>query len=238
MTFDSAPSLSKLEEELRKSRAEVLQATSDRELAQKLLSDFLSYHPGLAFIKDEQGRYLYANGNFARFFGVNVADIIGKTDFDWLPNDLAVQFTENDRIVRSTGKPLEAVESVPHTSGIVRSLVNKFPITDNAGGRLVGGTAIDISDRVAMEEELRADQSKLTAAIEATQKLLAHADKILGAFVNGEVGPLMAEQEKILQMLSHRIREFLSVFQSLPRADGNRPDSEALTQTEVLTSGP
>src|SRR5205814_10448688 len=103
----------KLEDELRRARDESARARSELRDIQQLLTDFLNHNPALSFIKDEEGRYLYASKSFADFFNVEPKEFLGRTDFEWLPEELAKHFTENDNEVRSTGQPLETVESVP-----------------------------------------------------------------------------------------------------------------------------
>jgi PAS domain S-box-containing protein len=121
-------------------------------LKAELLSAFLDHNAALSFIKDERGRYLYVSKSFLEFFNVNPAQVLGKTDFEWLPEDLAQHFAENDNYVRNTGQKLEVVESVPFPQGTVSSLVHKFPINNESGKCYVGGIALDISERLRTEE--------------------------------------------------------------------------------------
>lgn len=114
----------------------------------------MNHHPGLTFVKDDQGRYFYVSDNFLKFFHRTRQEILSKTDFEWLSYSIAYQFGDNDRLVRMTGRPLEVTESVPQSQGVVHSLVNKFPISHSSGRILLGGTAIYITQRLAAEAEL------------------------------------------------------------------------------------
>lgn len=165
----SAPALSQLQEELLRSQTEVAATKRQLQDTRQLLDDFLNHHPGLAFVKDDQGRYLYVSDNFLKFFHRTREEILGKTDFEWLPHSVARQFTDNDRLVRMTGKPLEVIESVPQSQGVIHSLVNKFPMRDSSGRILLGGTAIDITQRLAAEAELKESQERLKLALEASR---------------------------------------------------------------------
>ena len=52
---------------------------------------FMNTSPLIAFMKDFDGRYLYINKPFERFFNVNLEDIWGTTDDDWFPAEVAEQ---------------------------------------------------------------------------------------------------------------------------------------------------
>ncbi|MGV3533523.1 MAG: PAS domain-containing protein, partial [Chthoniobacteraceae bacterium] len=50
---------------------------------------FMNHSPAVAFIKDDQGRYVYINRVFADRFSLSMEELMGKTDFDWMPEDHA-----------------------------------------------------------------------------------------------------------------------------------------------------
>lgn len=124
---------------------------------------FMNNSPVMAFIKDAQGHYVYINEPFEREFNVKLSDLQGKTDNDWLPLEVAKQVRENDLVVLATGKTLEMVETVPTPDGCLHYwLTLKFPINDAAGQELVGGVAIDITDRKQAEAALQQANEQLT----------------------------------------------------------------------------
>ena len=115
---------------------------------------FMNHQPALAFTKDEAGRYVYVNEPFERHYGVTLADLRGKTDFDWLPADVARPLRENDQTVLTTGRPTQAIEEVPVPGGASGCwLSTKFLFADAAGRRFVGGVAVDITERLRAERE-------------------------------------------------------------------------------------
>ncbi|NJM23901.1 MAG: PAS domain-containing protein [Richelia sp. SM1_7_0] len=104
--------------------------------------------PAVAFMKDCQGRYVYINETLERDFNVKFADLHLKTDFDWLPQDIAKQLHENDCYVLSTGKNLQVIETIPDFNGCLHYwLCSKFLFTDSREQQLVGGVAIDITEQ-------------------------------------------------------------------------------------------
>ncbi len=124
---------------------------------------FAQHLPGLAWIKDLEGRYVYINDAGAAAFHQPREKIYGRTDLELFPAETAAQFRTNDQRAVTGNRGIEVVEHMPLPDGSVRhSIVSKFPIFDPEGRiRLVGGMAIDITERVRAEEELRgADRRK------------------------------------------------------------------------------
>jgi len=118
---------------------------------------FMNNSPIIAFIKDEQGRYLYVNELFEHLFNVKLVELAGKTDFDWLPKETAKQLHENDSAVFCTGKATELLEIIPTAAGRTHYwLVFKFLIKHDPERRLLGGVAVDITERKQAEEKIKA----------------------------------------------------------------------------------
>jgi PAS domain S-box-containing protein len=124
---------------------------------------FMQHLPGLAWIKDPQGRYVYANDAALRAFRTPRSELYGKTDGEVFPPETVTQFRENDRRALASGAGVQVIETLEHEDGVLHhSLVSKFPIPSPVGeGVLVGGMAIDITDRIRTEEALKeADRLK------------------------------------------------------------------------------
>jgi len=117
---------------------------------------FMNNSPVVAFIKDEEGRILYMNEVMEEKFQVNFEDMFGKTDYDWLPADVAEAVTAVDREVLATGKPRQLVELVPRPNGETYEwLVMKFCIGASDGRKMLGGVAIDVSEQRRAERALQ-----------------------------------------------------------------------------------
>jgi PAS domain S-box-containing protein len=131
---------------------EALRESEDR------FARFMQHLPGLAWIKDLHGRYVFANAAAAHAFRTCCAGLYGKTDAEVFPPATADQFAENDRQALASGVCVQVVETLEHDDGVLHhSLVSKFPIPGPDGKpALVGGMAIDITDLKRAEEELRA----------------------------------------------------------------------------------
>jgi PAS domain S-box-containing protein len=127
---------------------------------QALFENFMRYIPGNAFIKNEQGQYVYVNSSGAQTVNKSVNEVIGKTDFDLLPAAIAQQLRDNDQAILTTNEPLELLETVPQEDEEQYWLSFKFPLSDSSGQRFLAGMSFDITDRRRAEEALRETEER------------------------------------------------------------------------------
>lgn len=128
---------------------------------------FMRHLPGLAWIKDLEGRYVFANDAAQKTFRKSGAELYGKSDEEIFPASVAEQFKANDRRALAGDTRIETVETLEHEDGVVHeSLVRKFPIFGPDGRAiLVGGIAIDVTDRLRAEEGLKESETRKAAML-------------------------------------------------------------------------
>ena len=133
------------------------------EESQKLLRGVIDNSPAVIYIKKVDGTYLLVSKNWLRDLNLNPGQVVGRTDLDVFPRDLAEAYMKNDREVFDTRKALEVEESAIHTDGSThtyRSL--KFPLFDQNGEcYALCGISDDITYRRQEEEERERLQSQL-----------------------------------------------------------------------------
>lgn len=143
-------------------------------ISERRFASFMDHLHGFAWIKDAQGRHLYVN----RLFGESILkglDWKEKTARELWPEEIAVQYELNDRKVRETRTPLHTVEQFVQNGEVRHALVSKFPIVDHKGAPvLLGGVAVDITERKQAEEALHQQQVQLE---ELTSKLLTAQER-------------------------------------------------------------
>jgi PAS domain S-box-containing protein len=122
--------------------------------SEERFSRFMQHLPGLAWIKDAEGRYLYVNESAAKAFQRHPHELIGKTDDAIFPAETAAQFKANDRDAVRSATGIQLIETLKQDDGVVHhSIVSKFPIPANdSGAPLVAGMAIDITERKRAED--------------------------------------------------------------------------------------
>ncbi|OYY93624.1 MAG: hypothetical protein B7Y41_10225 [Hydrogenophilales bacterium 28-61-23] len=127
--------------------------------------------PDLIWLKDADGVYLACNPMFERFFGAKEADIVGKTDYDFVERELADRFREHDRNAMLAGGPSVNEEWVTFADDGHRALLEtiKTPMRDNEG-RLIGvlGIARDITANHQYQEQLATQVEELRRWQDAT----------------------------------------------------------------------
>ena len=105
-------------------------------------------------VKDLNGCYFMVNSTFERHFGIDRKDIIGKTDFDLLPKEVAEAFWQEDQDIIKTGKSIEREDILKWDGKNMYFIITKFPLLDTEGSPYaVCIMSTDISERKKAEEE-------------------------------------------------------------------------------------
>ena len=104
--------------ELRRRNAQLETADQQRRQAEKQIRDSQALYSSLVenlpvqiLRKDLDGHFTFASQSFCLLLGCASNEILGKTDFDFYPRELAEKFREDDVKVASTGTLLEDVEN-------------------------------------------------------------------------------------------------------------------------------
>jgi PAS domain S-box-containing protein len=140
----------------------------------------IDHTSAVIYMRDLDGRYLLVNRQFERLFGVCRERIVGLTDHDLFPVELADEFRANDLMAFARGVPVQMEELAPGEDGPHTYVTVKFPLTDAAGRPYaVCGISTDITGRKRAEEEVRRLNAELelrvrerTAELEATTREL------------------------------------------------------------------
>jgi len=175
------------------------------------LQAILDNAPAMIFQKDLNGRYLQVNRQHERTFNLPPEQVLGRTDAQLFPPDLAAAFQATDRRVLEAGCALEFEESAVDADGLHAYIVQKFPLHD-AAGRIyaVGGISTDITARKRAEDELRRQKEILQKIFDHIPVMIRFLDE------HGRVKLVNREWERSLGWSLEEIeRRGLDIFAEL-----------------------
>ncbi|HMF17559.1 MAG TPA: PAS domain-containing protein [Gemmataceae bacterium] len=125
--------------------------------------------PQSIFRKDKLGRFTFVNQHFQDALGLPREEILGKTDFDFYPPELAHKYRQDDLRVMESGQVFETVEENLDAAGKrIYVQVVKTPL-HNFRGHVVGTQCIfwDVTEKKLAEEALRDREQRLELALQA-----------------------------------------------------------------------
>ena len=121
--------------------------------------------PQKIFLKDKNSVYVSCNENLAKDFKIKPEEIVGKTDYDLVPNELAEKYRADDKRIIKSGET-EAVEEKYLQQGKERIIHTvKTPVKDEQG-KVIGVLGIfwDITELTQAQEELSKYREKMARA--------------------------------------------------------------------------
>ena len=126
--------------------------------------------PQRIFCKDRNSVYLYCNGNYARDLGIASHEIVGRTDYNFYPEELANKYRSDDQRIMKSGQTEESDERYTQDGREYTVHTAKTPLKDGEGNAVgVLGVFWDITERKRAEEEIlqaKAELERLNAELE------------------------------------------------------------------------
>lgn len=128
------------------------------------LEAIIDHSPMAIYLKDTAHAYVLVNREYERLANVLRSQIIGRTDFDFLPEPVARLFREQDLEVIARGGTIEFKETVQLHDGEHSFITSKFPLR-SADGELVGvaGLCAEITELERARVRLEEAQSELVS---------------------------------------------------------------------------
>jgi len=210
--------------------AVIIDDISERKESEMLLQQsydekeaLLASIPAIVFIKDIKSQYLFGNQNLLDMLNIEHEALIGKTDYDIFPKQLAESFAKTDRMVIESDKPVVSEdELVQGVDGKIScTYTTKVPLHDS-DGNVIGtvGTAFDISALKEVEAELLEAKQHAEEANQEKTRFLANMSHEIRTPMNGIIGmtnliskmQLNRKQEEYLSILNEASEALLEII--------------------------
>ena len=205
------------------------QIRAEQELSRErdLLKTIINNVPDLIYVKDRSGLFVTANQALVRLLGLDSAsEIIGRSDYDFSPAEMACNYVTDDQNVMRTGEPLfDREESHLGADGQPRWLLTtKVPLRDSADHVIgVVGIGHDITERKKFEKEIVEARDFADKANRAKSDFLANMSHEIRTPMNAIIGMtdllldtrLDATQRNFLSMVQESGEALLSIINDI-----------------------
>jgi len=201
--------------------------------------------PDMIWLKDPKGIYISCNRNFEKFNGLGENELIGKSDYDFYPNEIADFYLEKDLEV------LNSIKSVRFTNWAASATTGNQILTEtiktpmhDADGNLIGvlGVSRDITDIKIAEKELLKAKEKAEESDKLKSIFLANMSHEIRTPMNAIMGfsELLVDSElddseksqyiNIIQNSGNRLLQIIDDIVDISKLELNQA---GVTKTEI-----
>jgi PAS domain S-box-containing protein len=214
---------------------------AERNLLRTLINNISDW----IFAKDTNSRFIICNKALVEQLGKSeIEEVIGKSDFDFWPHNLASRYFANEQAIIKTGQPLfDHEEPLDNLTGKSKwNLTTKVPFRD-AGGNIIGivGIGRDITDRKKAEQALQESEELYRILFNQALDGICLADEETGLIIdcNQALASLVDREKKELigqsQTILHPQKNSRAGFS--PEFEQHIKDEEGKTlETQIVTS--
>ena len=202
--------------------------------SQALFNSIVNSLPQNILCKDRDLKFTFGNKQFCETMAKPLDQIVGKTDFDFFPKELAEKYRQDDRKVLESGSVLETIET--HVTGEGKTIyvqVLKMPRI-GADGKIAGVQGIfwDFTDQKLAEVALRESEEKHRTILESIEDGYYEID-VEGnlVFFNDSVGKILGYgADELVGMNQRRYVDKESAPSLLDALDAVRRSGESKRQ--------
>ncbi len=168
---DAEAALQKANEELEERVRERTESLNQQVL---FLQQLINTIPSPVYYKDTRCTYTGCNTAFESYLGIPRSRILGKTDKEILPAEIAAMTREKDRFLLSH-QGIQAYQmKFPHRDRTTHEVLAKKATFTDSEGKITGfiGFLVDITDRIQTEDRLRESEQRFRAVVQDQTDLI------------------------------------------------------------------
>lgn len=157
---------------------------------QRSQSDILNSIPGFIYVKDCDFRYSFVNLESASLFGLDPADMIGKTDAELFAEDFASLMQELDREVVESGYSVFREITLGEGDFVRYFAVRRTPLTNDAG-EIIGvcGISTETTEQTLQQRALAESEARLQLALSGSKMSVWEIDPETRVVTRGSSAP-------------------------------------------------
>jgi PAS domain S-box-containing protein len=215
---------------LEKSKSQLRHTLREHRIKETNYRTLLENLPQSIYYKDKNFRYVSCNGNFARSMRLHADEIIGKTDYDLFPLQLAERYSSYDRSVMESLATLEVEERRVICIGERIESNFRVPVMDE-NGHFIGilGIISDITERKQAEKTILEREEAFRLCFERANDAILWADP-----ESGIITKCNTAAQKLLEMEKD---ELVGCHQSSLHPPENAEFSISMFTRHVLEQG-
>ncbi|MCA2216232.1 sensor histidine kinase [Jidongwangia harbinensis] len=197
-------------------------------VGQEQLIALLDHTSAVIYMRGLDGRYMLVNRQYERLFGVRREKIVGLTDHDLFPKEVADEFRANDLAAIAEGRPMRLEELAPGEDGPRTYITVKFPLKD-AEGRpyAICGISTDITERKRAEDEVRRLNEELEERVRHRTAELEASTRELDAFAYSVSHDLRAPLRSLAGFSEVLLEDYADVLDDTGRGYLRRIEANA-----------
>ena len=170
----------------------------------QLLQSIIDNTSNPIFIKKINGEYLLINKQFEALFKITNQEILGKSDYDFMPKNSADAYANSDFEVMKALRELKSEETIEQSDGAHTYIAVKFPLYDMKGRiYAICGIFTDITERKKTEQSLLAADKFFNMSVD----ILAIVSKDTFIKINPATVATLGYSEQ--ELLTHKFFDYM-----------------------------